>query len=96
MATLNFTIAYGTTLASVEGQTPSITVYAEDLENCSVCLSETGSCWACLTTEQQVFNNASLDSVVADGYYMLKYSEDANPAVWHIIGGYPQPEGFFN
>jgi hypothetical protein len=96
MATLNFTIAYGTTLSSVEGQTPSITVYAEDLGNCSTCQSETGSCWACLKTDQQVFNDAALDSPVADGYYLLKYANDENPAIWHIIEGFPQSEGFFN
>jgi len=96
MATLNFTIAYGSTLASVEGQTPSITVYAEDLGNCSTCQSETGSCWACLKTDQQVFNDAALTSPVADGYYLLKYENDENPAIWHIIEGFPQSEGFFN
>ena len=87
MATLNFTVAYASTLLGVEGLEPSTTVYAEDLENCSTCVSETGSCWACLTTEQQVFNDEGLTSPVADGYY---------PAVWHIEGGYPQPEQFFN
>ena len=96
MATLNFTIAYGTTLASVEGQTPSITVYAEDLGNCSTCQTGTGSCWACLTTEQQLFNDSELTSVVADGYYLVKYENDENPAIWHIIEGFPQSEGFFN
>lgn len=96
MASLNFIVAYGTTLESVQGQTPSITVYAEDLGNCSTCVSETGSCWACITCEQQVFNDESLTSPVADGYYLFKYSEEANPAIWHIVGGYPQNEGFFN
>jgi len=96
MATLNFTIAYGTTLSSVEGQTPSITVYAEDLDNCSTCQSDTGSCWACLTTEQQVFNDAALESPVVDGYYMVKYENIENPAIWHIEGGFPQSEGFYN
>ncbi len=96
MATLNFTIAYGTTLSSVEGQTPSITVYAEDLGNCSTCQTGTGSCWACLTTEQQLFNDSELTSVVADGYYLVKYENDENPAIWHIEGGFPQSEGFFN
>jgi hypothetical protein len=96
MATLNFTIAYGATLESVQGQTPSITVYAEDLGNCGTCQSETGSCWACLKTDQQVFNDVALDSPVSDGYYLLKYENDENPAIWHIIGGFPQSEGFFN
>jgi hypothetical protein len=96
MATLNFTVAYASTLAGLEGQVPSQTVYAEDLGNCSTCVSEVGSCWACLTTEQQVFNDAGLDSVVADGYYMVKYNAELNDAVWHIIGGFPQTESFFN
>jgi hypothetical protein len=96
MATLNFTVAYGSTLASLEGQTPSITVYAEDLGNCGPCVADTGSCWACVLTTQQVFNDAGLTSPVADGYYLLQYGEGQNPAVWHIIGGYPQSEGFFN
>ena len=32
MATLNFTVAYASTLLGLEGQVPSLTVYAEDLE----------------------------------------------------------------
>lgn len=96
MATLNFTVAYASTLLGLEGQVPSLTVYADDLGNCSSCVSETGSCWACLTTEQQVFNDNGLTSVVADGYYMVKYEAESNPAVWHIIGGFPQSEGFYN
>jgi len=96
MATLNFTIAYGSTLDSVEGQTPSITVYAEDLGNCSICQSETGSCWACLTTSQQVYSDSELTSPVASGYYLLKYDNIENPAIWHIVEGFPQEEGFSN
>ena len=94
MATLNFTVAYATTLSGLEGQTPSVSVYAEDLGNCGPCVSEKSNCWACLTTEQQVFNDEGLTSPVADGYYLVKYTEEN--AVWHIIGGYPQSEEFFN
>ena len=96
MATLNFTVAYASTLLGLEGQVPSLTVYAEDLENCSSCVSDTGSCWACLTTAQQVFSDSELISVVADGYYMVKYNTESNAAIWHIEGGYPQSEQFFN
>jgi len=95
MATLNFTVAYSSTLLGLEGQVPSTTVYAEDLGNCAPCVELTNSCWACLTTSQQVFNDAALESPVADGYYDLVYTSGSN-AVWHIIGGYPQTEGFFN
>lgn len=96
MATLNFTVAYATTLSGLEGQVPSLNVYAEDLGNCSVCTEITSSCWACLTVEQQVFNDVNLTSPVSDGYYLLKYETGFENAIWHIEGGYPQPEGFFN
>ena len=96
MATLNFTVAYGSTLGSLEGQTPSITVYAEDLGNCAPCVAETGSCWACLLTTQQVFSDVNLTAPVNDGYYLVEYGEGKNNAAWHIIGGFPQSEGFFN
>jgi hypothetical protein len=95
MATLNFTIAYSTTLEGVLNLEPNTTVYAEDLGNCQLCVGETQSCWACLTTEQQVFNDVNLTIPVADGYYLLLYSPE-NKAVWHIVEGYPQPEGFYN
>jgi hypothetical protein len=96
MATLNFTIAYSSTLLGLEGQEPSTTVYAEDLENCSTCVSLKESCWACLSTEQQVFSDSGLTSPVADGYYRVEYSTGDPNAIWHIIEGYPQSEGFFN
>jgi hypothetical protein len=95
MATLNFTIAYSTTLEGVLNLEPNTTVYAEDLENCQPCVDETQSCWACLTIEQQVFNNNNLTIPVADGYYLLVY-DSTSKAVWHIVGGYPQTGGFYN
>lgn len=96
MATLNFTVAYATTLETVLPLTPNTPIYAEDLDNCSSCVSETGTCWACLLTSQQVFSDSGLTAPVADGYYMLKYTEEGSPAVWHIVGGYPQEGGFYN
>ena len=96
MATLNFTVAYSSTLLGLEGQVPSTTVYAEDLGNCAPCVELTNSCWACLNTSQQVFNDAALESPVADGYYLVKYTSESDPAIWHIEGGFPQTEGFFN
>jgi hypothetical protein len=95
MAALNFTVAYSSTLEGVLNLQPNTTVYAEDLENCQTCVDETQSCWACLTTGQQVFNDVNLTSPVVDGYYLLLYSAE-NKAVWNIVGGYPQEEGFFN
>ena len=96
MATLNFTVAYATTLDGVQPLTPDTTIYAEDLGNCGICNSETGTCWACLLTSQQVFTDSGLTSSVADGYYMLKYTEESSTAIWYIVGGYPQEGGFYN
>ena len=97
MATLNFTIAYSTTLEGVLGMTPSTTVYAEDLGLCQSCIDIVSSCWACLSTEQQVFSNPELTSPVADGYYMVIYTiTGSQEAIWHIVGGYPQGGGFYN
>jgi hypothetical protein len=96
MATLNFTVAYSTTLEGVLGMTPSTTVYAEDLGLCQSCINITSSCWACLSTEQQVFTDPSLTSPVVDGYYMVIYTQNESKAVWRIVGGYPQGSEFYN
>jgi hypothetical protein len=94
---LEFTVAYSTTLESVMDMTPNMSVYADDLNNCQTCVNETGSCWACLSTSQQVFQDSALTSPVADGYYLLLYTNSESPkAVWHIEGGFPQSEGFYN
>lgn len=96
MAAINFTVAYATTMEGVLPLTPNTTIYAEDLGLCQECLDATSSCFACLNTTQQVFSDSGLTSPVADGYYLLYYNEGALPAIWFIVGGYPQEDGFFN
>jgi hypothetical protein len=96
MAALNFTVAFSTNLEQVLTMEPSTTIYAEDLGLCNECVVITNSCWPCLQTTQQVFNDSELTSPVANGYYMLKYTEDSSPAVWYIVNGYPQEGGFYN
>lgn len=96
MATLDFTVAYATTLDEVKSLTPNTLVYADDLGECSPCIDETGTCWACLLTSQQVFSDSGLTIPVSDGYYMLKYDEENSPAVWNIVDGYPVGSGFYN
>jgi len=96
MANVTFTVSFGTTLEASKQDPMDITVYAEDLGLCSICVSETGSCWACLQTTQQVFTDAALTNPVSDGYYRVYYSESNPYAIWHIIGGYPQEAGFYN
>lgn len=97
MATLNFNVAYATTLEGVLPLTPNSTIYAEDLGLCQSCIDVQATCFPCLQTTQQVFSNEGLTSPVADGYYLTYYNtEGALPAVWHIVGGYPQENGFYN
>ena len=96
MAAISFTVAYASSMEAVTGMTPNQVVYADDLGNCAGCVAETNSCWACITTEQQVFSDVNLTSPVSDGYYMALYGEEFGPAVWHIVGGYPQTAGYEN
>ena len=95
MASLNFTVAFSTNLEQVLSLEPSTAVYAEDLGLCLECVTATNSCWSCLQTSQQVFNDGGLTSQVSDGYYMVIY-DNTLKAVWHIVGGYPQEGGFYN
>jgi hypothetical protein len=95
MATLNFTVAYSTTLEGVKGLEPSLLIYAEDLGLCDFCVNQTESCYACLSLEQQVFYDNQLTSVVADGYYQMIYVNNLG-ATWYIVDGYPQGSGFYN
>lgn len=95
MATLNFTVAYSTTLEGVKGLEPSLSIYAEDLGLCSDCITITESCFACLKIDQQIFSDSGLTSPVSDGYYKVIYS-DFLDAAWYIVGGYPQTENFYN
>jgi hypothetical protein len=92
---LSFTVAFASSLEAVTGMTPNNTVYAEDLNLCSTCVSDTGSCWSCLQTSQQVFSDVNLTSPVADGFYKLLYGNDS-AATWNIVGGFPQESGFYN
>lgn len=96
MATINFNVAFASTLQDVLQLTPNATVYAEDLGLCQTCIDETSSCFACLQTTQQVFSDEGLTSPVADGFYLVQYGEGFQPAIWNIVGGYPQDSGFYN
>ena len=96
MANLTFTVSFGVTIEDSKQDPMDITLYAEDLSLCTPCVNETGSCWSCLQTTQQVFTDAALTNPVSDGYYRLSYSESNPYAIWYIVGGYPQGAGFYN
>lgn len=67
-------------------------VYAADLGNCGGCAPLT--CWACLSTGQQLFQNAALTIPVADGYYTNNMNGSSSYGTWYVVGGYPQGGGF--
>ena len=92
---LSFTVAFASSLEAVTGMTPNIVVYADDLNLCASCVADTGSCWSCLQTTQQIFSDANLTTPVADGFYMLLYGNES-PATWNVVDGLPQEAGFFN
>jgi len=96
MSTINFNVAYSTTLEGALPLTPDTTIYAEDLGLCQSCVDITTSCFACLQTTQQIFFDESLTTPVVDGYYLTIYGENFLPAVWNIVDGYPQEGGFYN
>lgn len=96
MAILNFNVAYATTLEGVLPLTPNTIIYAEDLGLCQSCVEDGATCFPCLQVTQQIFNDEGLTSPVADGYYLTYYTEGSLPAVWNIVGGYPQENGFYN
>lgn len=97
MPILSFNTAYSTTAEGAIGLSPSIMLYAEDLGNCQECVNLVSSCFACLSTQQQVFQDEELTTIVIDGYYKFTYDLPLNPnAIWYIVNGYPQPGGFTN
>ena len=95
MSAISFSVTSGSTIDEATGSTSSINIFAEDLGNCQSCIDRKGSCWACITTDQQIFEENTLTNIVSDGYYSM-IDSDGIPAVWYIIGGFPQIGGFSN
>jgi hypothetical protein len=90
---LQFLVSSGATPEDACGQGPSFYVYAKDLGNCQDCFNGGFTCWACLSTTQQVFADPELTIPVATGYYSNETSS-GNFNTWYIVGGFPQGAGF--
>jgi len=88
---ISFLVSSGATQGDACGTGAYFYVYAEDLGNCAGCLPST--CWACLTTAQQVYSDPLLTIPVGDGYYMNE-TQTGQYQTWYIVGGFPQPAGF--
>ena len=91
---VSFYVSSGSTALQACQTGPSFYVYAQDLGNCAACLPNT--CWACLTTSQQVYLDPLLTIPVGNGYYNnnMNTTGGNNYATWYIVGGFPQSAGF--
>lgn len=94
MSNLSFNVIFSTSLEGVTASTSTSTVFVMDLNECQRCLDLVQSCWPCLSTQQQVFNNPELTSIVQDGFYRLEIGNGHNDGIWHIVGGFPQQGGY--
>jgi hypothetical protein len=90
---LVFSVSSGATQNEACSGVCYFNVYAVDLGNCGSCIGGGLTCWACLTTSQQVYLDAGLTTLVPNGYYTNEMSS-GNFASWYIVGGFPQPAGF--
>ena len=87
-----FLVSSGSTQEIACGIGPFFYVYAQDLGNCAGCFGAGLSCWACLSTSQQVFSDPNLTVPVGDGYY--NHFDNSSYRTWYIVGGFPQGAGF--
>lgn len=90
---LDFLVASGSTQSGACAETPSFTIYAQNLGDCSGCFQYGLTCWACVSTGQQLFLDSGLTTIVPDGYYKNEMSS-GNNATWYVVGGYPQGAQF--
>lgn len=66
-------------------------IYTQNIGDCNPCLPFT--CFACLSTTQQLFQDVNLTIPVDDGYYTNDMGSSTF-GTWYVVGGYPQPGGF--
>ena len=96
MSVISFLVSSASTQNDACEIGPYFLVYADDSFNPNQCDGCTGAgltCWACLSTSQQVYIDPAMTIPVGDGYYMNEM-ETGNFATWYIIGGFPQGAGF--
>ena len=96
MSVISFLVSSASTSNNACQIAPYFLVYADDSFNpnqCDGCYSAGLTCWACLSTGQQVFSNSGMTIPVGSGYYSNEMSTN-NYATWYIVGGFPQGAGF--
>ena len=94
MSVISFLVSSGSTADNACSVFPYFNVYADIADTqCNDCSGASLTCWACISTSQQVYLDINLTILVPDGYYSNEMSSN-NYATWYIIGGYPQNAGF--
>jgi hypothetical protein len=96
MSVISFLVSSASTQNDACEIGPYFLVYADDSfipNQCDGCTGAGLTCWACLSTGQQVFSDSGMTIPVGVGYYMNEMSTN-NYATWYIVGGNPQGGGF--
>ena len=96
MSVISFLVSSASTQNDACEIGPYFLVYADDSfspNQCDGCTGAGLTCWACLSTSQQVFSNSGMTIPVGSGYYMNEMAP-GNYATWSIIGGFPEGGGF--
>jgi uncharacterized delta-60 repeat protein len=92
MSVISFLVSDGLTANDACSVYPYFNIYADVAAGqCDPCLPLT--CWACITTSQQLFLDPELTIIVPDNYYSNEMAP-GNFATWYVVGGFPQPAGF--
>ena len=94
MSVISFLVSDGLTQNDACSVYPYLTIYADVAAGqCDGCTGASLTCWACLTTSQQLFLDPALTIIVPDSYYSNEMAP-GNFATWYVVGGFPQGGGF--
>ena len=99
MSLVSFFVSSGSTQSGACITSASFYVYADVVPGqCDGCTGAGYTCWACLTTSQQLYSDSGLTQTIGNGYYSNNIT--SNPAgapqynTWYVVGGFPQGGGF--
>lgn len=94
MSVISFLVSNGLTADDACQVGPYFLIYADVAAGqCDGCTGAGLTCWACLSTSQQLFLDPALTIIVPDSYYSNEMAPGVY-ATWNVIGGFPQGGGF--
>ena len=94
-APLSFLVTSGTSQFMSCNSGFTTTLYAQDLGNCGGCISGGLTCWACLSTSQNLYLDSNLTIKAPNGFYTNDMNGAGNYGTWFVVNGKPQGGGFF-